>query len=373
MVKDVTSILEQCLALGFRSATSDRGHLLFSAWNAMGNSTLWTRGGDRSKTNGLDSLMASLRMSTKEETEMELSRILLEIREEICRLYIDMNTHTHGGQPVVLPLALKLAQAKDRSSATSTQIKKNLKSVVNIGEKLLSVLLDTEDPSPALFSNIEAVAIYITFGIASQTKPGNDAFSESHIIEQRKRPRGYSSESERGDPSDLDSVESDSDEDDADTRLRERLRNACAEFGAAPTHPDWLDEHCRLQFGIASSEALDVARTAVRALTKLLATGYARHKKSLQAAVDLLLKARKGKYDRNHAVLARKILVLVTRYDSTCRGPSSRLYDPKEDFEGEKKNLLASLGDFAMASLEYFTSRRASENLEEAKTAWCPK
>jgi len=372
VVNDMASILETSFALGFGAAKSDRGHLLFAAWNGMGNMPLWDphRNSDRSKNRTLDTLLTSLR--SKEGTdEMELPRILLELREEVCRLYIDMNTNLNDGQPVTLPLALKLAQSKEKTAQSSPQIKKNLKSVVATGEKLLLALLDCDESMPSLFSSLEAAAIYMSFGVASHTKPSNDAFSENRVLEQGKRQRGYSSDSEREHTSDLDSVESDSDEDDPDSKLRERLRNACTEFGAAPTHPDWLDEKCLLQFGVASSEALDVGRTAVRGLTKLLATSFARHKRNLQRAIDLLGKAKKGKVDKAHSLLARKILVLLTRYDSTGLDPSTSLYDPNEDYDVLKKEFLASLGECASSSLEFYTSCRASENLEEAKTAWC--
>jgi hypothetical protein len=89
--------------------------------------------------------------------------------------------------------------------------------------------------------------------------------------ESKKRPRGYSSDSER-DQIEVESV--DSGEEDSGLNPREKLRDACSSLGGAPTHPGCLDEKCRLQYGISSNEALDIARTALKALSGLPAAAF---------------------------------------------------------------------------------------------------
>ena len=373
VANDLSAVLEQSLALGFASARSDRGHLLFASWNAMGNNSLWEpqRSSDRPRGNPWDSLLADMQISMEEGKEVGIAKVLTQIREDVCRLYVDMQVH--AGQAGTLPLASKLTQSKDRSASTAAQIKKGLKALLGNGERIITTLLECEDTSPELFSSLEAAAVYVTFGVASHTKPSNeDAFSISRAgLDHERRPRGYSSDSER-EHSDLDSVDSDSDDDDPSSRLRERLQAACADFGAAPTHPDWLDDNCRLQFGVGSSEALDVARTAVRTLTKLLSTCHARHNRCLQKALNVLRNDRRSKDIANENILARKLLILVSRYGMEPHQLGSLLNAGEEGEDYRSSELLASLCNLDVDSLELYMSGRESENLEETKTAWCP-
>ncbi|CAB9508930.1 Auxin transport protein BIG [Seminavis robusta] len=370
--KDMKDILEQCFELGFKTARVDRGQLIFAAWNAMGNMPLWDtqQRGDRSKSSTLESALASFDAMTKDKMNTEMPKIISRIREDMCRLYMDM--HVYNGYSGILPLPLKLIQAKDRSATTSAQLKKGLKSFVTSGETLLASLLKIDETSPALFASLEAAAVYITFAVASHTKPGSDIFSSSALCpSRRKRPRGYSSDSER-DPIDLDSVDSDDEENDPGARLREKLRTACSNFGAAPTHPDWLDEKCRLQFGVGTSEALENAQSAVKALSGLLASALSRQKLALQEAVDALRKKQKTMFDKDQALLARKIVVLLTRFEIISQYPGSYLSSQNVvDFE-QRRDVIASLCDFGVDSADPFSSVGASENFDEAKSAWCP-
>lgn len=373
MATDMAAILEQCFDIGFKAAKADRGQLLFAAWNAMGNRPLWDTQlrGDRSKIATVGDLLSDFQTSMQEDDEInvDLPKVLSHIREDVSRLCIDMQTHT--GQANSLPLALKLLQSKDRASSTAAHIKKGLKAAVTTGERLVGLLLANRDTQPALFPTLEAAAVLITFGISSHTKPGSDLFSSKSGMARRKRPRGYSSESER-DPSDFDSVDSDTDEDDPCSKLREKLRNACADLGAAPSHPDWLSDQCRLQYGFNSSEVVDSARTAVRALSRLLATCFAKYKESLQNAINAMCEQQEAKFDNARAVLARKIMVLLTRYNSLPSYPGSCLNSFTTIDYRQKRDFVSSLCDFDADVVDAFTFGRASENFEEAKTAWCP-
>lgn len=113
---------------------------------------------------------------------------------------MSVDISVQGGQSGALPLALKLTQATDRTAASLVQIKKRLKGTITTGERLVGMLLACDTDEPALFPALEAAAVMITFGVASHSKPGSDVFSSRSSLARRKRPRGYSSESER-DPS----------------------------------------------------------------------------------------------------------------------------------------------------------------------------
>jgi len=171
--------------------------------------------------------------------------------------------------------------------------------------------------------------------------------------------------------SDLDSIASDSD-DDLASRVKERLSTACNQFGAAPTHPDWLDENCRLQFGVEPSEALDVAQIALRALKNLLSTSHERHDQCLQNALNILRKeAQTRKETPRNDVLARKLIVLTSRWSLEPRQPATSSKAEKDNEDDRSSDFLASLFDLDADLLGLFLSGRDSENLDEVKASWC--
>ena len=366
---DFSWVLGQALALGFHSAKGDRGHLLFASWNALGNRPLWEPQPSSAQPSGhvWDCLLDELQ-NMEEDNEVGITTVLTYIRDDMCRLYSNM----HAGHARSLSSASKLTQSKDRDSITATEIKKSLKSVVTNGERVLTTLLECEDTSPELFTSLEATANYISFGIASHTKPSDDdAFSMSRVsTDHGKRPRGDSLDSER-DHSDLDSMDSDSDDDPA-SRIRERLQAACADFGAAPTHPDWLDDNCSLLFGVTPGEAIAVANTAVRALTNLISMCRARQNSCLQNALKNLQRDQElGDAAGNDTILARKVYLLASRYGMDLQHAGSLLSTEVNDGY-QIAEQLAALFNLEADSLEHYMSGREAENLDETKTAWCP-
>ena len=370
--KAVASILDISFRMGFVAAKNDKGHLLFSAWNAIGNMPIWDpRRNDKSRNNSLDQLLAQVQ--TAKEGSLDLPGIILQIRDEICKLHFDVESI--GGTESSFPLTLKLAGAGERAASSPAQVKKSLKAALAVGESFMNNLLEHEDESLEIFSTLEALSVYITFAVASHTKSGDDIFSTAHVrscILRQKRARGYSSESER-DPSDLESCESDeSGDEDAASKLQSRLHEACSDFGAAPTHPDWLDKSCNLQPGIAASEALDASRTAVRALSKLLASSFYRHKKSLQQALDGIIREQKKDKNDGKAALAMKLIALLTRYDSESRYLGSCFDEPDEDEVPEPFECLSSVFGTDEDILSQALRLCSDDPFVEVKEAWCP-
>ena len=361
LADDFAWVLRQALALGFQTAKSDRGHLLFASWNALGSRPLWEPQPKKEQPSNhvWDCLLDELK-NTKEDQEVGFANVLTYIRDDICQLYSDMQAH--------------LTQSKDINATTATEIKKSLFSVVKNGDRALSALLDCEDTSAELFTSLDATVNYISFGIASHTKPSDDdVFSMSRVsLERGRRPRGDSLDSER-DHSDLDSMDSDSDDDPA-SRIRERLQAACTNVGAAPTHPDYLDDNCALLFGVTPDEALAVASTAVRALTNLISTCQTRHNLCLQNALKNLQRGQDtGNAAGNDIIFARKVYLLASRYGMELNHLGSLFAEDENGGYLQIAEQLAALFNLETDSLEHYVSGRETENiLDETKTAWCP-
>ena len=368
VIADLSGLLEGAMALGFKAAKIDRGHLLFAAWNALGSKPLWQaqNGREESRAHIWDKLLDNLQ-SMDADTEGGIINILTYTREDICRTYVDMQVNSGGEQN--LPLVSRLSQSTDRNAKTKTQIKKNLQDIVAKGEQALLTLLEVASATPELFACLEAISHYITFGIASHTSPSKvDLYAGSDSADMR-RHRGDSLGSER-DQSDLESMDSDSD-DDPISRIRERLQAACSTFGAAPTHPDWLDKNCCLLFGIQSSDALDVARTAVRALTNLLSTCQARHFSCLQRGLSCLrVRQLSDPGDKFSNIIARKLCILACRYGMRLQHSNSIFSADDDGYQTCEQ--IASLFNLEHGLLENYVRGRECGYLDETKTAWCP-
>lgn len=372
VVKELTSILKLAFHMGFLAANSDRGHLLFSAWNANGNMPLWERrrSNDSPKEASMDHLLSQQSFDGKQD--IDLADAFLQIRDEVCKLYVETRSIS-GLSSSALPFLLELAEGRGGNNPSPSQVKKNLKAAVSAGETYVSSLLERNEGAVAFFSTLEALAVYIAFAVASHTKPGDDIYAtfSARASHHGSRSRGYSTESEKG-PSDLDSVDSDgTGEGDAATKLREKLHSACMGFGAAPTHPDWLDASCRLLPSVTPSEALDIGRTAVRTLSKLLATSYSRHRKALKEALSQIMEQQNA-HDDSRVVLAMKIIVLLSRYESESY-PSSYFRDVDgSSIHNDPQKYLASICDVNVTVLDNFLKQCSPEHFREARDTWCP-
>lgn len=372
VIADLSKLFEKAFALGFKASKIDRGHLLFAAWNALGGRCLWNPQ-DRSERQNpptWDNLLDNLQ-HVADDTEMNITKVLTFIRDDMCQFYVDMQVHAGRGH--TLPATAKLTQSKDKASATTVQIRKKLKAVVSNGERALSTLLEVKTVSPELFASLEAIAHFISFGVASYTKPSDaDVFSVSRAGVDHGRRHRFDSLGSDKEHSDQDSMDSDS-EDDPATRIRERLQAACADFGAAPTHPDWLDTNCSLLFDVPPSDALEVARTAVGSLTNLLSTCQARYCLCLQKGLkSLRITQHCGTSDDRSNMIARKLFVFASRYGIEGNHPGS-LFSSDDDNDGYRATKqLASLFNIDLDSLEIYVSGSDTENLDETKTAWCP-
>lgn len=111
----------------------------------------------------------------------------------------------------------------------------------------------------------------------------------------------------------------------------------------------------------------------MRTLSRLLATSFAKYKQSLQGAINAMCEQQQGMFDKDRAILARKIMVLVSRYDSMPAYPGSCLNSFSTIDYRQKREFIASLCDFDADAVDAFTFGRASENFEEAKTGKCAR
>lgn len=263
--------LEHSFSLSFTSAAVDQCFFVFSSWVALGKSDLWTENENRiAPYSGLPD---------------DLSSLMLQLRNEMCyvhRLILKANGISS------LTSLLCVAEQKDNATkmlsrkATATMVRKELRLMITKASALCIDLLrrfvqddEAEGQNIQLKTLVvfEMLSAYLSFAIASHTKPSADFFTytRSCLSENvtEKRPRGYSSGSEQY-PTDDES----NDTVDIAIEAFDRVEAACSAFGGVPAHPDWLDLDCQYWEAISSADATEAAQDALNSLSQLAAISF---------------------------------------------------------------------------------------------------
>ncbi len=280
----LNSSLEMALSLGFERSKVDRCHLLFAAWNSMAISSLWS-----------PQKMAFPSLSTSSPHAENSLLLMTQMRDDICFMneFLPDNADSSEG------MASKVTQRRGNREASASPLKDMIKRADTLSSNLLSSFACHDDKkqqnvSPELFSLLSGLAVYVAFAVAKHTTPGTTFLANTQS--SQKRGRGYLSEFPNViDPEELAGVGSSSDSEveselDDDVDILTKLHDACQEFGAAPCHPDWIDNTCTLRTGISSFEALEASNAALRCLSTIAAASWSQYQLCWQRAMRILVK-----------------------------------------------------------------------------------
>ena len=333
----------------FVSAKDDHCQLLFSAWNALAECSVW----DLKAPMPLESL-------TSGDTAPH-ARSLIEMRQDMCAIYkrIIGTSESHPDTMLFRGLTKKADTGKFRTMSVSTMLKTAVQFAVDITDKAVASLVADDCPastsSSAALCAYEGVAAYISFLMAMHTKPGktvNSYFGDDKLQKVgRRKGSGMSDSIEDAGSSD----ESDYDEDEEDEAkmvVLSKLNEACQAIGAAPVHPDWLDHSVRIRPGISPSEAAEAAKTALASLSKLANAARIHQEKALRQSLALSSTNKRpdGKDAQNDAALALRMQRSVQDEDSSR---SSAIAETL----GMDSALLSSLNDLSCSSSNDATVR----------------
>jgi len=333
-LNDFHSLLEMCFSMGFDAAPYDHCHLLFAAWNGLDQVS--EIGG---LSNNVENKFPALRSSVDDS-----SRKILQLREDIFSIYKAFNE----GTPIDLKeMIFRASEIAELALENSIQIDEEMRQEIPLQIMVLLAALPT----------------YIGAGISGYTNPGNDYFSTTISklsATNKKRNRGYSSESDPP-PSECGS---DEDIDDYENEARidalSRLKDCCDAFGAAPIHPDWLDVSCSLRDGIRPSDAVEVAEKAINTLISLITTAFTQYKRHQAWALQKLLENEDRIKER--ANLCSTLL----RWSRHEIGPS-QYTDDREWLDD-----VAALTQIPLEVIEYMLEDMPARDLEQTKACWCP-
>ena len=258
------SLLTRSFGLGFLTAPVDRGHLLYVSWNSLGKSEIW-----RPTT-----CIAPIPSDISEGAP----NLILDLRNDICFTHRAVCLATERPNPSTpLQTAMESRETRKSKEIWTWQAKKNISEMINKASTLVArikeeFLVDDNEVRPEVICLCSAIASYVSFAIASITRPKESFFSTTYeqLIEQAsKRRRGYSTGSENTASDAEDSNESQ----DFFISTYERLQDVCDAFGAVPSHPDWLDKECRLLDTMSFESAVEMATKAQLCISDLVAIG----------------------------------------------------------------------------------------------------
>lgn len=345
-MKDLRSILDITFELGFETARKDHCHLLFAAWNGLGQ---------------LGATRGPQRISNSHTNRDDFPKKILQLRDDVCFVHKEINQSDHS-----------------RTMPAST-LKRNLKNMLDKAESIVGTVLDeyvpngkemANDVPTSTFALLTALPSYISSSIAGHTKPGNDFFSTTlskAAARQSKRQRGYSSESDAV-HSDGDSVETDGGGYESDVRVDalSRLRECCDAFGTSPIHPDWLDVSCSLREGIRYTDAIDVSEKAIRTLTRLTVAAFSQYKRFYFEAIKA--------YHQDDKNLDSRVNLCMNLCQWTSHEPaaSSLLGPGPYPDDREWKDDIATVCDLQQDVLELLVDESLIKNVEQARESWCP-
>jgi hypothetical protein len=353
-------VLDIAFELGFLCADRDNGHLVFAAWNASGRKRTWLPRGP---------IAASIKPFS---SKLLLAPLVLELREELCNVYFQIN-NMRGPWPESL-----LGQILKSSTIKSPSLKITLTSMVDKAVKMTEYLKGQMSKKGALdpveLTLAESLAVYISFAIAMHTRTNNSPFlalSSKRPEASRTRRRfptsasGYDMELIASIMSDEDSANTE-DEDDCQEGSEEnridalsRLHDMCRAFGAAPMHPDWLDKACTLAEGLSVETAKENAVRALQCLTELGSIALEQRAISMRRFLELL----STKEDE-------ELASVVTSFCGLSLDRLNRiLVDGDEADQGDFQRAVASVFGYPhKAILDLYND--ASSGWRSAKEAW---
>ena len=331
----------------FLSAKDDHCQLLFSAWNALAECSVW----DLKAPMSLESLAV--------RDTAQYARSLIEIRQDMCAIYkrIIGASESHPDTMLFRGLTKKADTSKFRNMTVPTMLKTAVQFAVDITDKAVAALMKDECPSSssAALCAYQGVAAYISFLIAMHTKPEktvNSYFGDDKLQKAgRRKGSGMSDSLEDAGSSD----ESDYDEDEEDEAkmvVLSKLNEVCQAIGAAPVHPDWLGHSVRIRPGISPSAAAEAAKTALASLSKLANAARMHQDKAIRQA--LALSSTNKRSDKNGALQDAALALMIHR--SFLEEDSSRSSAVAETL-GIDSALLSSLNSLSCASSSDATIR----------------
>lgn len=348
-------VLENALAVGFIIATTDRCHLVYAAWNALGKCDLWNE------------IPSDIMQFTA--LPDDLSQLLLQLRDEMCLVHRKIKMVY--GEMVHGTTLMRVIEEKEKSNmqrSSAVEVNILLRVMIKKASKIIDALLLKFVPSdmsmnqhipPEVFCLLEACAVYVSFTISSYTKPSCDFFSSTMLSmtsRARNRARGYSTDSEA-----MHSEGGSVDSQDALVDTIERLQDVCEFLGAAPAHPDWLEKSCRLFEGASFSEAAEAAYEAQVCLTTLISVGLAQSQLSQRRAFISL--HREGSV----GALASK-LCWLHHYDIDDSSFGESPYVNEREYKSD----IGEVCDLDHDLLDVILSEAAGSGRHEAKGTWCP-
>ncbi len=267
-------VLEESFRLGFTTGQTDNGHLVYSAWNGLGKSDLWSMKEEIAPISQRFGLDAS-----------HVSSVILELRDDIClvdRFLRKLNPNASSVSPLVAAVDSQMRFDFRNKTELSLKIGSCLRAMINKASALVEILLGNEMgealslSSSQLPSLVHTLSTYVCFAVSACTVPKNDFFSAFC----QKRKRGNSTESDTSVSDDDTSEVGNGDRVDS----LKKFQDICAQTGASPVYPDWLDMDCKLLDRASLDMALDIAEKANRCITSLV-TVCIREVKVRQATV----------------------------------------------------------------------------------------
>lgn len=353
-IQDLQQLFKTSFQLGFESASHDKCQLLFASWNGLDKINCM-KNREVPFTNFFPSLYPSVKN--------DLSTKILQLRDDVCALHLEFKQEDDSRAP---------------PSVKASHLRNMLGSANVLLDSLLSshVLEDdamSQDIPSSVFALLAVLPVYISSSVAGHTKSGNGHFSSilsKGAVRRKTRNRGYSSESEQLEllplSSDEDSVETDGGGYESDSRADAfaRLRDCCHAFGAAPTHPDWLDDSCTLRVGIRYSDAVDSAQDALQTLTRLISIAFMRYKKHTMAG----LKVYHGKYDKT---IEDRVYLCLNLCQMAHHEPSKSPFFEQFHEERDWNVDIATLCQLPEELVELLLEDPFSESYEEIRDSWC--
>lgn len=259
-------VLESAFRLGFLTGPVDQGHLIFSAWNGLGKTDLW------SLRNEVTPIPRNFVLG-----ESNASSMILELRDDLClvnRLMRKFNCKASSASSLITVADSRAKHAFRSKGERPLKIGECLLAMVNKASTLVQTFLDTYDSQTLSAIPLQVqcllhvLSTYVCFAASSCTRPKVDFFSSLSSVSHGnalKRKRGDSTESEAT-VSDGDASEA---ETDAALDSLKRIEEVCAKIGASPAYPDWLDVECSLLDRVNLDMALDIAQKAQKCLLSL--------------------------------------------------------------------------------------------------------
>lgn len=350
-------VLENALALGYATASTDKCHLLYAAWNALGKRDLWN----------------DISTNIIEFTALpnNLSCLILQLRGEMCLVQRKVKgVHGERVRSTTLIRAIEVKEKANSLQTSAVEVNGLLRGMIRKASKLVDALLRKFVPSdvsidqnipPEIFCLLEACAVYLSFAVSSYTKSSRDFFSStllSMTSRTRNRARGYSTDSDAM----LSKGGSVGSHDEADTL--ERLQDVCECLGAVPAYPDWLDNSCRLLESVSNAEAAEAAHEALVCLTKLISFGLVQNQLLTRRAFTNL---NESKDDAGIAALATR-LCWLNHYETDESIMGESLYVNKREYKSD----IGELCKVDPSFLDILLSEAAGAGRHGAKAAWCP-